>query len=105
VAPPLGLRPLGGATEAILILIAAHSHRVCRATVWDYFSRWEWEGTIERIHHTLYVAVREQSGREASPTTAIIDSQTAKGAQKGALRSIRPVMTRARRSSAASATC
>ena len=32
VAPPLGLRPLGGATEAILILIAAHSHRVCRAT-------------------------------------------------------------------------
>ena len=76
-----------------------------KSTVWDYFSRWEWEGTIERIHHTLYVAVREQSGREASPTTAIIDSQTAKGAQKGALRSIRPVMTRARRSSAASATC
>src|SRR2546430_6920006 len=27
-------------------------------------------GTLERIHHALYVAVREQAGREASPTTA-----------------------------------
>ena len=76
-----------------------------KSTVWDYFSRWEREGTIGRIHHLLYVVVREQAGREASPTTAIIDSQTAKGAQKGALRSIRPVTTRARRSQAASATC
>ena len=32
-----------------------------KSTVWDYFSRWEWEGTIERIHHVLYVAVREQA--------------------------------------------
>jgi hypothetical protein len=51
--------------------------------VWDHFSRWEWEGTIERIHHALYVAVREHAGREASPTTATIDGQTAKAAQKG----------------------
>jgi hypothetical protein len=49
--------------------------------VWDDVSRWEWEGTIARIHHALYLAVREQAGREASPTTAIIDSQTAKAAQ------------------------
>jgi transposase len=74
-----------------------------KSTAWSYFSRWEWEGTIERIHHVLYVAVREQAGREASPTTAIIDSQTAKGAQKGARRSIHPVTTRARKSSGASA--
>ena len=46
---------------------------------------WNWDGTLERIHHALYVAVREQEGREASPTTAIINSQTAKGAQKGGL--------------------
>jgi len=75
-----------------------------KSTVWDYLDLWEWDGTIERIHHMLYVAVREQAGREASPSTAIIDSQTAKGAQKGALRSIRPVMMRARSWSAASAT-
>jgi transposase len=76
-----------------------------KSTVWDYFSLWEWDGTIERLHHVLYVAVREQASREASPTTAIIDSQTAKAAQKGALRSIRPATMRARRSPVASATC
>src|SRR5829696_2331235 len=27
-------------------------------------------GTLERIHHALYVEVRENAGREASPTTA-----------------------------------
>jgi len=55
-----------------------------RSTVWDYLDRWEWDGTLSRIHHALYVEVREQAGREASPTTAIIDSQSAKGAPKGA---------------------
>ena len=75
-----------------------------KSTVWGYFSRWEWEGTIERIHYALYVAVREQSGGEASPTTAIIDSQTAKGAQKGALRLTHRATMRARKLSAASAT-
>ena len=76
-----------------------------KSTVWDYLDLWEWDGTLERIHHALYVASRERAGREASPTTAIIDSQTAKAAQKGALRLTRPAMTQARRSSAASATC
>ena len=75
-----------------------------KSTVWDYLSLWEWDGTLERIHHTLYVAERERVGREASPTLAIIDSQTAKSAQKGALRLIRPATTRARGWSAASVT-
>jgi hypothetical protein len=65
---------------------------------------WNWDSTLERIHHALYVAVREQEGREASPTVAIIDSQTAKGAQKGGLGSILQVTTRARRSRVASGT-
>jgi transposase len=54
-----------------------------KSTVHDYLELWNWDGTLERIHHALYVAVREQEGHEASPTAAIIDSQTAKGAQKG----------------------
>ena len=73
-----------------------------KSTVHHYFRLWDWDGTLERIHHTLYVAVREQAGREASPTAAIIDSQSAKAAQKGALRSIRRASMRARRSRAAS---
>src|SRR5215218_4291089 len=60
-----------------------------RSTVWEYLDLWDWDGTLERIHHALYVEVRENAGREASPTTAIIDSQTAKGAVKGRLRSTR----------------
>ena len=69
-----------------------------KSTVHDYLELWNWDGTLERIHHELYVAVREQEGREASPTVAIIDAQTAKGAQKGGLRSILRATTRARRS-------
>ena len=75
-----------------------------KSTVHHYFVLWDWDGTLERIHHTLYVAVREQEGREASPTAAIIDSQSAKAAPKGGPRSIRRAMMRARRSPAASGT-
>ena len=74
-----------------------------RSTVNDYFRRWEYDGTLDRIHHALYVQCREQAGRQASPTAAIIDSQSAKGAQKGALRLTRKGLMRARRSPGASA--
>ena len=75
-----------------------------KSTVYDYFDLWEWDGTLERIHHALYVAVREREGREASPSAAIIDSQSAKAAQKGGRRSIRKATMLARRSRAASGT-
>ena len=69
-----------------------------KSTLHWYFMLWDWDGTLDRIHHSLYVAVREQAGREASPTAAIIDSQSAKTAQKGGPRSTRRAMMRARRS-------
>jgi transposase len=75
-----------------------------KSTVHSYFMLWDWDGTLERIHHTLYVAVREQEGREASPSAAIIDSQSAKAAQKGGRQLIRRATMRARRSPAASGT-
>jgi transposase len=74
-----------------------------KSTAHHYFMLWDWDGTLERIHHALYVAVREREGREASPTAAVIDSQSAKAAQKGALRLIRRATMRARRSPGASA--
>ena len=46
----------------------------------------------------LFDRVREQAGRDASPTVAIIDLGTVKGAQKGGLGSILRATTRARRS-------
>ena len=75
-----------------------------KSTAYDYFSLWNWDGTLMRIHHALYVAVREREGREASPSAAIIDSQSVKAAQKGGPRSIRRATMRARRSRGASGT-
>ena len=72
-----------------------------KSTAHYYFMLWDWDGTLERIHHALYVATREREGREASPTAAIIDSQTAKSAQKGTPRSTHRASMRARRSLAA----
>jgi transposase len=69
-----------------------------KSTVHDYLQLWNWDGTLERIHHALYVAIREHEGREASPTAAIIDSQSSKGALKGGLCSILQVTTRVKRS-------
>jgi len=59
---------------------------------------------LEDIHHALYVKCREQAEREASPTAAIIDSQSVKSAEKGGPALIRTAMMRARRSRARSGT-
>ena len=69
-----------------------------KSTVHWYLMLWNWDGTLERIHHTLYVAVRDHEGRESSPTAAIIDSQSVKAAPKGGRRSIRRATTGQRRS-------
>ena len=53
-----------------------------KSTVHDYLTLWAWDGTLGRLHHALFVQAREQAGKEASPTAAIIDSQSVKGAEK-----------------------
>lgn len=68
-----------------------------RSTVNDYFRRWDHDGTLDRIHHALYIKCRELAGREASPTAAIIDSQSVKSAEKGGARSTHLVTMRARK--------
>ena len=73
-----------------------------RSTVHDYLERWTWDGTLERMHHALYVKCREQASREASPTAAVIDAQSVKSAEKGGPRLTRTAMTQARRSRARS---
>ena len=66
-----------------------------RRTVHDYLSLWKWDGTLDRIHHELYLKCRETAGRQASPTAGIIDSQSVKSAEKGGRASIRPALMRA----------
>ena len=33
------------------------------STLRGYFMHWEWDGTLPRIYHALYVLCREQAGR------------------------------------------
>ena len=54
-----------------------------RSTLHGYLDLWSWDRTLDRIHYALYVECREHAEREASPTAAIIDSQSVKSAEKG----------------------
>jgi transposase len=75
-----------------------------KSTVNFYFCRWRDDGTLDRLHHALYVRCREEVDREASPTAAIIDSQSVKSAEKGGVASTRRASMAARRSRARSGT-
>jgi transposase len=59
------------------------------STVFAYLDLWIYDGTLDRMHHALYEACREQAGREASPAACLIDSQSVKSAEKGGPASIR----------------
>ena len=51
-------------------------------TVYHYFRRWQREGVWARVHHALVLADREREGRDASPSAAILDSQTVRTADQ-----------------------
>ena len=54
-----------------------------KSTVFGYFRRlWE-DGTWSALHAVLVMAARERAGREASPTAAIIDSQSVRTTEAG----------------------
>ncbi len=70
-------------------------------TVYHHFRRWQHDGVWARIHHALVMADREREGREASPSAAVLDSQSVRTAdQKGGSKASTP----ARRSTDASVT-
>ena len=54
-----------------------------KSTVYDYFDLWDWDGMLDRIHAALYIKCSETEGREATPTAAIIDSQSVRAPKKG----------------------
>ncbi len=52
-------------------------------TVYHYFRAWRLDGTWERLNDELRELVRVRAGRNAQPTAAILDSQSAKTTEKG----------------------
>src|SRR5438094_8385302 len=53
-------------------------------TVFGYFAKWRDNGTWERANDALRRRLRVGLGREAEPSAAIVDSQSAKTTEKGA---------------------
>lgn len=53
------------------------------STVYRWFAAWRDDCLFERINHALVMADRERAGREASPSAAIIDSQSVKTTEAG----------------------
>jgi transposase len=54
-----------------------------RSTLLDDFARWNDDGTLDRLPPAFHAACRELAGRNASPSAAIIDSQSVKSAERG----------------------
>ena len=54
-----------------------------KSTVYGWFAHWRDTGLFERINHAFVMADRERVGREASPSAAVLDSQSVKTTESG----------------------
>ena len=99
------LYALQAAINAILYLLRTgcpwrylpHDSFPPRSTVYNIFRKFQRDGVWEAIWAELHMALRERMGREASPSAAVLDSQSIKSTEKGAAETTRRVTTPARR--------
>src|SRR5947209_352037 len=54
-----------------------------KSTVWDYFVAWQHDGTWLKLVDALRGQIRQEAGREETPSAACIDTQTVKSTEMG----------------------
>jgi len=54
-----------------------------KSTVFDYYQKWNEDGTLLRINDLLRERVREAMDRDQQPSIAIVDSQSVKTTEAG----------------------
>ena len=54
-----------------------------KGTVYHYYNEWRKDGTWKRLNAALRGDLREEMGRERTPSAAIVDSQSVKTGSKG----------------------
>ena len=67
-----------------------------RSTVYNIFRKLRRDGVREAIRLALYMALSERMGRQASSSVAVLDSQSVKSSEKGAVETARWVATLAK---------
>jgi putative transposase len=55
------------------------------STVHSCYWRWRHNGTLERLYAALHALARTAVGREAQPSVGVVDNQSVKTTEKGAL--------------------
>jgi transposase len=53
-----------------------------RSTVHDYLDLWSYDGTLDRIHHALYLECREQGELEAADLSVLQDQPRQQAGQR-----------------------
>ena len=54
-----------------------------KGTVYHYYNQWRSDGTWERLNAALRSELRQELGRDATPSASIVDSQSVKTSAKG----------------------